>query len=122
MGSLKGLKTGDEVYLVTRYGGRREKDQTPLTVTIHKVGRTLVHVLRYPERLDLGTETYRIEDGVRNDNYGHSYLITREEYEARKIQSELLEELRKLGVRFDHGRTPESPSVLRAMIAALGWQ
>ncbi|MGW1436810.1 hypothetical protein ACWD7M_16365 [Streptomyces griseus] len=46
MSSLKGVKPGDELLLLTHLGGRREKEQEPKTVTVH------AHIKRTPAQKD----------------------------------------------------------------------
>jgi hypothetical protein len=90
MGDLTGVKAGDELLLLIKYGGPREKEREPKAVTVYKVGRTLVHILRYEGKPEHGTETYKIENGERNDNYGHAVLSTRAAYEEDKKRQALL--------------------------------
>ncbi|MFH8483036.1 hypothetical protein [Streptomyces sp. NPDC018055] len=121
MSSLKGVKPGDELLLLVHFGGRREKEQEPKTVTVHKVGQTLVHILRRPELgPDGGTHTYRIEDGVANDGYGHASLTTRAAYEERHKRAALIKALRERGIQEDpYGRNEHSTATLEALLAAL---
>jgi hypothetical protein len=98
MGNLDGVKAGDELLLVTKYGGRREKEQEPRTVKVHKVGRTLVHILRWEEIPSRGTDAYRIESGVFNDNYGHSELWKPEDWAAEQSREGLEAALRLHGI------------------------
>ncbi|MGW7100444.1 beta barrel domain-containing protein [Streptomyces sp. NPDC054838] len=111
--SLEGVKPGDELLLVQRY----DKGREPGAVTVHKVGRTLVHIVRYQGRPENGTDAYRIEDGRKNDGFGHSYLIRREEYEEGQRLGRLRDALRQRGVRFE-GDAP-GPEVLQALLDAL---
>lgn len=108
---LTGVKAGDELLLVERHN--QEARIKP--VTVHRVGRTLIHILRYPDRPE--TDTYRIDSGARNDNYGHSHLETREHYEERKVRTGLVERLRDLGVSFGFSTVkPLSTAKLRALL------
>jgi hypothetical protein len=116
--SLEGVKAGDELLLLARYGGRREKEQQPNVVTVHKVGRTLVHVLRVESKPELGTEAYRIEDGLKNDNYGHTRLTTRAAYEESKKRAALFASLKEHGVTMA-GRAPKSTATLEALLQVL---
>jgi hypothetical protein len=84
MPGLEGVKVGDELLLVTRLGGQREKEQTPKAVTVVKVGRALLHIPRITREPEGRTDTYRIEDGYRNDDYRHTQLMTREAWEHEK--------------------------------------
>lgn len=77
-----------------RYGG-------PTEVTVVKVGRTLVHVTgrgRYGR-----TETFRIEDGRANDNYGHGWIQTQDEHAEEKWRDAQIARLTAHHLRFDAG-------------------
>lgn len=118
MSSLEGVKAGDELLLMSSYGGAQVYEREPKIVRVHKVGRTLVHLLVYEGSPDGPTETYRIEDGVRNDNYRHSVLKTREDWEGEKMRHELDEALRAHGVETSR-RGPKSIVVLEELLAVL---
>jgi hypothetical protein len=113
--SLEGVKAGDELLLFVRMGGRREKEQEPKVVTVAKVGRTLVHVLKYEGRPEHGTDAYRIEHGYRNDDYGHTQLMTREGWEDQKRRYQVIDELRRHGVDVGVGGTKPT-AVLEALL------
>lgn len=66
---LAGVRPGDTLILTDV-----NKPHRRIEVTVHKVGRTLVHVLRHNDRPDLGTDAFRLDDGRRNDAYGHQHL------------------------------------------------
>ena len=76
---MTGIKAGDEVrvYDVNSAPARRGQHDPGEPGKVVKVGRTLVHI-EYFHR----TETFRIEDGRRNDNYGHQWFLTLEQAEV----------------------------------------
>lgn len=113
---LAGVKAGDE--LILREGwGKRSEDKT---VLVHKVGRTLVHILAYPNRPDGGTNTFRISDGTAN-NGGRSYLITPQQKAEQEERSDLLKRLNEQGLEFRSiSRDMNFPlDRLRAVVAVL---
>jgi len=118
MGNLKGVKPGDELFLIGNdiQGKYRKKD--PKAVRVHKVGRTLVHVLRYEGDPDGPTDTYRIDTGIANDNFGHSRLWKPEDWELEKQRPELEEALRAHGVEAWR-KGPKPIPVLEKLLAVL---
>jgi hypothetical protein len=66
----------------------------PQKATVVKVGRKLVTVSagQYDR-----TETFRIEDGIKNDNFGHGWIQTEEEFEEEKRRGAVEQRFR------DHG-------------------
>lgn len=118
MGSLKGVKPGDELLLVDRSSiQRKARDRKSRTCTVHKVGRTLVHVLRYADKPDGPTDAYRIESGVINDNFGHSELWKPEDWELEKTRDELESALKRHGVEVWRKKQPVA--VLEKLLAVL---
>lgn len=116
MPGLEGVKVGDTLLLLlTKMGGKREKEQVPQEVTVVKVGRTLLHIPVSEQSPEGKTLTYRIENGVRADNYGHTQLMTREAYEAEKSREPLEEALRRHGVEVWRGG-PKPIAVLEALL------
>jgi hypothetical protein len=115
MPSLEGVKVGDKLLLLTKMGGRREREQTPEEVTVVKVGRTLLHIPVSERSPEGKTLAYRIENGVRNDNYGHTQVMTREDYEAEKSRESLEESLRRHGIEAWRGG-PKPIAVLEALL------
>jgi hypothetical protein len=115
MPSLEGVKVGDTLLLLTKMGGRREKEQTPEEVTVVKVGTKLVHIPVSERSPEGKTLAYRIENGVRNDDYGHTQLITREAYEAEKSRDSLEEALRLHGIEVWR-KGPKPIAVLEALL------
>lgn len=111
MNDLTGVKVGDELLLIERYNGPRRE---PKVVTVAKVGTKLIHIELYG-----GTHTYRIDTGARNDNYGHTYLLTREEYEEDQARAGLEKDLRSAGVDFRFGTQKFSTAKLRALLAVM---
>ena len=106
MGNLKGVKAGDELLLTIRYGGKKEMEQEPEKRRVHKVGRTLVHILRYDGKLDGPTDTYYIENGHSNDGFGHHELWRPEDWKAERQRGSLEECLRLHGVEVSRKRQP----------------
>jgi hypothetical protein len=115
MPGLEGVKVGDTLLLLTKMGGRREKEQVPQEVTVVKVGRTLLHIPAYESQPDGKTLAYRIENGIRNDDYGHTQVMTREAYEAEKGRDSLEEALRLHGVEVWR-KGPKPIAVLEALL------
>lgn len=119
MASLEGVKVGDTVLYFRKYGGRREEEQVPQEVTIVKVGRTLVHINKYEGKPEYGTETYRIDSGYRNDDYRHTYLMTREAYEAERRREEVSARLKKHGFEYNWRSEKKPVAVLEAVLKVL---
>lgn len=115
MPSLEGVKVGDTLLLLTKMGGRREKEQTPEEVTVVKVGRTLLHIPVSEDNPEGKTLAYRIENGVRNDDYGHTVVTTREAYEAEQTRESLEESLRQHGIEVWR-KGPKPIAVLEALL------
>lgn len=116
---LSGVKVGDTLLHFVRMGGRREAEQVPTEKVVAKVGRTLVYVPKYPERPELGLEAYRIEGGYRNDNYGHSQLMTREQVEDKALREELTARLKKHGFEYNWRSDAKPTTVLAAVLKVL---
>lgn len=112
--NLTGVRVGDELLLIDSYG----RPPKPTPVRVHKVGRTLVHVLRNPDRPELGTDAYRIEDGVAHDGYGHSQVVTRAHWEQECRRSALEAALRERGVE-TWRKGPKPVPVLERLLAVL---
>lgn len=110
---LTGVKAGDELLLVERHN----QEARTKTVTVHRVGRTLIHILRYPDRPE--TDTYRIDSGARNDNYGHSQLETRAHFDERQLRTGLHIRLTNLGVSVRMGLVSSSSRLSTAKLRAL---
>lgn len=89
MGTEPKYRVGQEVYVRDVNGRGRPVRKTPLV----KVGRKLVYIEEFGRPL-----AYRIEDGQRNDNYGHSWLQTEEEYVEERRRTEAVDRLRDLGL------------------------
>lgn len=100
---------GQEVYIVGV--NRREAMKT----VVVKVGRKLVHV-------DEGygqVGAYRIDGGVRNDNYGHDRLLTVEQYAERARRRDLMVRLRDGGLEMRNGSYPLPIETLARVVAVL---
>jgi hypothetical protein len=109
---LSGVKVGDILVLThnTKPGGTE--------VPVIKVGRKLLTVQESPG--PYGTGVYRIESGVRNDDYRYTRVETREAYAARQEKIALWERLRAAGISFDRVRNSElSNAKLRALLAVV---
>lgn len=117
MGSLEGVKAGDELYLTNNDMQGKYLKKEPRKVKVHKVGRTLVHVLRYGSEPDGPTDTYRIDSGVINDNYGHSRLWKPEDFELEKERAGLEGALKRHGVEV--WRKTQPVPVLKKLLAVL---
>jgi hypothetical protein len=116
MGSLEGVKVGDKLLLLTRYGGLREKEPVPQEVTAVKVGRTLLYIPVNEGDPSGKTLAYRIEDGRWNGNYGHTYLWKREDWEVEKRRTFVQDRLRHHGVQM---RDVKPTEVLEALVKVL---
>lgn len=83
---------GQTVYL------RGVNRRTEETTTVTRVGRTLVYVQdRYGK-----PQSFRIETGVANDQYGHEWIETSEQRAERVERSALSERLRAAGLSFGY--------------------
>jgi hypothetical protein len=58
-----------------------------------KVGRTLVYIEEYGRQA-----VYRIDTGVRNDQYGHTWIRTKEQFQADSERAAAIVRLRDLGL------------------------
>jgi hypothetical protein len=118
MGNLKGVQPGDELLLVDRSSiQRKARDQQPRTRIVYKVGTKLVHVLRFEDVPERGTDAYRIENGIINDGYGHSELWKPEDWALEQTRHELEAALRRHGVEV--WRKQQPVPVLEKILAVL---
>lgn len=117
MGDLSGVKSGDQL-LLTGKNHSKQRQQEPRTVTVHKVGTKLVHVLRYGDDPNGATDTYRIDTGRINDAFGHEELWKPEDWEAEKSRAGLEAALRLHGVEVRRGG-PKPIPVLEKLLAVL---
>jgi len=85
----------------------------PQEVIVSKVGRKLVTVTHYGR-----PETYRIEDGTRNDEWKHHWIQTPEQYAEDQRQGAVEVRLRELGVDIRFG-TRYSTDVLEQIVDLL---
>jgi hypothetical protein len=109
------FEVGQEVYLRSMNESRmRREDDKPPVASIVRVGRKLVFIERYG-----GEEAYRIESGKRNDDYGHEWLQTFEQWEEEAERAELIVALRDGGLEIRMGGRV-STDVLREVVNALG--
>lgn len=114
--NLAGVKPGDELLKIDNSVQRKRSSREPRVVRVHKVGRTLIHVLQDENRPDGRTDTYRIDGGVINDGYGHTRLVTRDFWETEQRRDAVKEALRSHGVEV----RPSIPvPVLERMLAIL---
>lgn len=110
---LSGVAVGDELLLFGHYDGSGEGRP----VVVVKVGRKLLHV-DWPDAKYPSPDTYRIDSGRRNDNYGHTYVRTYAQAAAWAERSRLSAALHDAGINFRLGRTP-SLATMRAILAAM---
>lgn len=116
MPNLEGVKPGD-VLLHTSENRRRDSTVPPKEVTVHKVGRSLVHILRFPDSSNSGTDSYRIENGYGSD-LRSGRLWKPEDWEMEKERPGLEDALRKHGIEVYRGG-PKSIPVLRKLLAVM---
>lgn len=91
---------GQKVYLRDVNENRaRDPEFVPPVAEIVKIGRTLVHAEGPYGRV----ETFRIEDGRRNDAYEHQRLQTFEEFEEGHQRHAAYRRLADLGVSIKGG-------------------
>ena len=76
----------------------RRRDGGPTESVITRVGRKLVYIEQYGREV-----AYRIEDGRKNDNYGHSWLQTPEQYVEEMHRDALWSRLNAAGLRLELG-------------------
>lgn len=95
MTELKNVKVGDTLLLFPSHRSR----QGGVLVEVVKVGRTLVYVdtpnARHPRR---NPDAYRMDTGCRNDEYGHSYVMTHEQVAEQERRTAALAEVKALGL------------------------
>lgn len=112
-------EVGQRVYLRDiNENRRRDPAFIPPVVTITKVGRTLVHIVRYGR-----TEAYGKDDGVRRDNYRHARLQTFEEFAEEQEYAAAVDRLNKHGITFEFGSRQRFTAAQIAAICDLldGW-
>lgn len=115
MGNLTGVKTGDTLMLIEP-GRNRNRPARPVQVI--KVARKLLTVQESPG--SYGESVFRIESGVRNDGYGHSWLLTVAEWDAQEERTRLNGALREAGIEFERfGSEKLSLARLRALLAVM---
>jgi hypothetical protein len=91
MGDLSGVKVGDVVLLLERYGTSSGR-----AVTVTKAGRKLLTIGE-----GYAAETYRIESGLRNTADPRSLIRTLAQHAEILERAELLGALRDMGITFD---------------------
>lgn len=107
MPNLEGAKPGDELVRVPKEWRRGHRGGlAPGTVRVHKVGRTLLHVLRNGGSPDGPTDTYRIENGIANDGYSSAELWRPEDWAVEQRREEVEAALRHHGVEVWRKRQP----------------
>lgn len=102
---------GQKVWI---YDVNRRRGQGPQEGTVTKVGRKLVTV-------QVGTHwswTFRIEDGSRNDRYGHQWVKTDEQRKVEEHRNDLLRRLAEGGLEVRIGRMIATEGLER-LVAAL---
>jgi hypothetical protein len=114
--NLEGVKTGDELLLFDR----NTRNHEPRIVTVARIGRTLLYI-PVDERFPGGkTLAYRIDTGHRNDDYRHTWLRTRADYEEGEQRAYLITRLAQLGLSVDRTRlVVHSLPRLRALIKVM---
>lgn len=83
---------------------RKGRTGSTVEVIVTKVGRKLVTVSRSGDPNAWDAEQFRIENGQRNDNYGHTWVTTVEQDAALQESCRLSDELHDLGIRFELGK------------------
>lgn len=94
------LQVGDEVRVFDVNGSRRGQPEGGYVGHIVKVGRTLAHI-----EYKGWTETFRLDNGRRNDNYGHQWFKTLEQAALDERRSVAEAVLRNVGVELSHRRS-----------------
>lgn len=118
MPNLEGVKPGAELVCVPKKWRRgRKGGLVPETVLVHKVGRTLVHVLRSDSAPDGPTDAYRIQGGVANDGHSSAELWRPEDWKVEQRREEVESALRSHGVEVWRKRQPVP--VLERVLAVL---
>jgi hypothetical protein len=113
MSNLEGVKAGDTLLRVLRVHHGKE----PTAVTVAKVGRTLVHILRYGDQADGPTDTFEIATGMSKD--GAYELSTREAWEDEQKREDLWARLRVHGFTGTMRNKPVPTNVLEAVVKVL---
>jgi hypothetical protein len=123
--NLEGVKVGDELilFLVSAGYGRAGKEwERGRPVVVTKVGRKLLYAT-YPESVGTPGDrptAYRIENGVINDNYGHTQVCTPAHVAEREARRAARERLREFGLDFyAHAREELSTARLTAVVEFL---
>lgn len=90
MSDLSGVKKGDTV--IVHSMNRRTP---PVEGLVEKAGPKLLHV-----RYRSSVETFRRENGRKNDGYGHTWINTPEQHEVAKRRSSALKTINASGLYF----------------------
>jgi hypothetical protein len=112
MGNLEGVKVGDRLLRVALDHRWRGGEPPSRLVTVHKVGRSLVHILQHGRPV-----TYRIENGVGTDTRDGE-LWTPEDWTLEAERDGLEEALRHHGLEVRPGRAKPVP-MLKKILALL---
>ena len=89
-------------------------DGQPPRGVVTKVGRKLFTV-----SYGYGESVYRIEDGTKNDPYGHGWVQTPEDFANRELRGELTKRLRDRGLSTVVGGPTLSTDTLEAVLQVI---
>lgn len=90
----------------------------PAEGTVIKVGRTIVQV--EPDNYRGHWWAFRMDDGSRNDNYGHQHILTMEEFADREERAALMKRIKAAGFDTQFGyRREHTTALLRRVVQAL---
>lgn len=99
---MAAIREHDKVRVFDVNGSRSGQPEGGWIGTVVKVGRTLAHIDYEGAR---ETQTFRLNDGRRNDDYAHRYFLTLAEAAERDRIGAADETLRAHGVELSYRRT-----------------
>lgn len=108
---MSAYEVGQRVWI---YDVNDRRSRGPREGTVTKVGRALVTVadVQFPA---WAPQTFRIEDGRRNDKYAHQWIKTEQQRRRDERDAVAYQRLRDLGIRFDVGSRRLPVEVMEAL-------
>jgi hypothetical protein len=115
--SLASLRPGDRVQVFDVNGKRMGQPEGGWDGTVTKVGRQLIYV-DYPGARGVNGDAFRLDSGLRNDQYCHQSIQTVEQAAENLRRDSVIERLREGGLELTR-RVEISTDTLEAVLAAL---
>lgn len=115
---MKAVKAGDEVRIYDANGKRLHQPDGGWPGEVVKAGRTLAHITSSHPYFQGKPLAFRLDDGRRNDRYGHQRFLTMDEVEERERRRAALAIIEQRGLQ-EKTRHGVSLEVLEAVATAL---